>query len=60
MTDQDTKALEEQEPIMTFSGANIPVNLAASIMGKDPMFIRIGLQRGLFVGKRDGRAQGHF
>ena len=47
MTDQESKALEAQEPIMTFSGANIPITQAASIMGKDPMFIRIGLQRGL-------------
>lgn len=47
MIDQETKTLEEQESMLTFSGANIPVPLAASIMGKDPMFIRIGLQRGL-------------
>lgn len=47
MIDQETNAVEEQKSMMTFSGANIPVNLAASIMGKDPMFVRIGLQRGL-------------
>lgn len=30
-----------------YSGANVPVTLAAKVMKKDPMFIRIGLQRGL-------------
>lgn len=30
-----------------FSGKNIPINVAAKIMGKSPMFIRIGLQKGL-------------
>lgn len=28
-------------------GRNVPVTVAARIMGKSPMFIRIGLQRGL-------------
>lgn len=30
-----------------YSGANVPVTLAAKVMRKDPMFIRVGLQRGL-------------
>lgn len=28
-------------------GKNVPVNVAAKIMGKSPMFIRIGLQKGI-------------
>ncbi len=28
-------------------GRNVPVTVAARIMGKSPMFIRIGLQRGI-------------
>lgn len=28
-------------------GRNVPVTVAARIMGKSPMFVRIGLQRGL-------------
>ncbi|HRR76727.1 MAG TPA: hypothetical protein P5191_07930 [Ruminococcus sp.] len=28
-------------------GRNVPVNVAAKIIGKTPQFIRIGLQRGL-------------
>lgn len=30
-----------------FSGKNVPVNVAAKAMGKSPMFVRIGLQRGI-------------
>ena len=30
-----------------YSGRNVPVNVAAKIIGKTPQFIRIGLQRGL-------------
>ena len=30
-----------------YGGRNIPVNVAARIMGKSPQFIRIGLQRGI-------------
>ena len=29
-----------------FSGRNVPVNVAAKIMHKDPMFVRKGLQNG--------------
>lgn len=30
-----------------YGGRNVPVNVAARIMGKSPQFIRIGLQRGI-------------
>lgn len=30
-----------------FSGKNVPINIAAKAMGKSPMFVRIGLQRGI-------------
>lgn len=30
-----------------YGGRNVPVNVAAKIIGKTPQFIRIGLQRGL-------------
>lgn len=30
-----------------FDGGNVPVNEAAKVMHKDPMFVRIGLQRGI-------------
>ena len=30
-----------------YGGRNVPVNVAALIMGKSPQFIRIGLQRGI-------------
>lgn len=42
MRDMDTEPMDEQ-----YSGANVPVTVAAKVMRKDPMFIRIGLQRGL-------------
>lgn len=42
MTDVNTKPTDA-----LYSGANVPVTLAAKVMKKDPMFIRIGLQRGL-------------
>lgn len=29
-----------------FSGGNVPTSIAAKIMKKDPMFVRIGLQTG--------------
>lgn len=31
---------------IVFSGRGVPVNEAAKIMHKDPMFVRIGLQNG--------------
>lgn len=42
MTDVNFKSMETM-----YGGANVPVTLAAKVMHKDPMFIRIGLQRGL-------------
>lgn len=30
-----------------FSGKNVPISVAAKAMGKSPMFVRIGLQRGV-------------
>lgn len=32
---------------LEYGGRNLPVTLAAQIMGKSPQFIRIGLQRGI-------------
>lgn len=37
----------QSNDIMTFDGRNVPVTVAARIMGKTPMFVRVGLQRGL-------------
>lgn len=35
-----------------YGGRNVPVNVAARIMGKSPQFVRIGLQRGILpIGK---------
>ena len=42
MPDLDTKPMGK-----LYGGANVPVTIAAKVMHKDPMFIRIGLQRGL-------------
>ena len=42
MTNTDDKNADEM-----YSGENVPVIVAARVMRKDPMFIRIGLQRGL-------------
>ena len=42
MSDLETMTTDE-----LYSGANVPVTVAAKVMRKDPMFIRIGLQRGL-------------
>ncbi len=42
MTDVDTKPTD-----ILYSGANVPVTFAAKVMRKDPMFIRVGLQRGI-------------
>lgn len=42
MPDLDTMTIDE-----LYNGANVPVTVAAKVMRKDPMFIRIGLQRGL-------------
>ena len=41
MKTTDTKSINDM-----YKGANVPVVEAARIMRKDPMFIRIGLQRG--------------
>ncbi len=30
-----------------YGGRNVPVNVAARMMGKSPQFVRIGLQRGI-------------
>lgn len=30
-----------------YGGRNVPVNVAAKIMGKSPQFVRIGMQRGI-------------
>ena len=30
-----------------YGGRNVPVNVAARIIGKSPQFVRIGLQRGI-------------
>lgn len=30
-----------------FTGGNVPIAVAARVMKKDPMYIRIGLQKGL-------------
>ena len=43
MSDQKNYAKQYGSP----EGRNVPVTVAARIMGKSPMFIRIGLQRGL-------------
>ncbi|MBR4626548.1 MAG: hypothetical protein IKO47_02385 [Ruminococcus sp.] len=42
MVDLTNKTVDE-----LYNGANVPVTVAAKVMRKDPMFIRIGLQRGL-------------
>lgn len=42
MVDLTDKTIDE-----LYNGGNVPVNVAAKVMHKDPMFIRIGLQRGL-------------
>lgn len=43
MSDQKNYAKQYGSP----EGRNVPVTVAARIMGKSPMFIRIGLQRSL-------------
>lgn len=47
MIPTDVKPTETKAADDMYSGANVPVTLAAKIMRKDPMFIRIGLQRGI-------------
>lgn len=47
MIPTDVKPTEAKAADDMYSGANVPVTLAAKIMHKDPMFIRIGLQRGI-------------
>lgn len=42
MVDLTNKTVDE-----LYNGGNVPVTVAAKVMRKDPMFIRIGLQRGL-------------
>lgn len=37
----------DQQKTTLLNGKNISVNQAARIMGKSPMFIRIGLQKGI-------------
>jgi hypothetical protein len=32
----------------TFTGRNVPIKEIAQATGKDPQYIRIGLQRGIF------------
>lgn len=39
--------LEEKTMDELYGCKNLPVNVAARLMHKDPMFVRIGLQRGL-------------
>ena len=42
----------------TFTGRNVPIKEIAQATGKDPQYIRIGLQRGIFrfgyAFKKDG------
>ena len=47
MNEMKNKTVEDPVSEPNFNGANVPVTVAARIMGKAPMFIRIGLQRGL-------------
>lgn len=42
MRDMETESADK-----LYSGGNVPVTVAAKVMHKDPMFVRIGLQRGL-------------
>lgn len=42
MVDLTTKTVDE-----LYSDGNVPITVAAKVMHKDPMFVRIGLQRGL-------------
>ncbi len=47
MNESRNTSIEDPVAEPHFTGANVPVTVAARIMGKAPMFIRIGLQRGL-------------
>ena len=39
--------MSEQNPTPNFTGMNVPISEIAKASGKEPQFIRIGLQKGI-------------